>query len=286
MSRDTVTYCFSVLLIIITITAASAAIVNTIPTEVAFAQESIVTVQTDDSHYDEGDTIVISGVVNTIISDTPITLQVYFKNNIVEIAQITVAQDGSYSQTILAEGLQWNSQGEYLVKVLYGKGNTAETAFTYSLKSEVITTTDHFEVSAGSEGTFDVNYTIVGGTVRNMEIDDDNIALRVQIESTDEGTITLELPRKFIGAEKENGRDEIWIILIDNIPVSYSESGVQENSRTLGINFEEGDSDILIIGTYVVPEFGTVAMMAILLIGVTAIVLVVRNNKFQMMPRV
>ena len=35
----------------------------TIFTGTAFAQESPVSVQTDDNHYDEGDTIVISGKV-------------------------------------------------------------------------------------------------------------------------------------------------------------------------------------------------------------------------------
>lgn len=283
VNSNAMMYCFSVLLIII-ITATTA--VTIIPTATVFAQESIVSVKTDDSHYDEGDTIVISGVVTTIISNTPVTLQVYFEDNIQDIAQITVAQDGSYSHTILAEGARWNNQGEYSVTVAYGKGNTAETVFTYSPKSEIITTSNHFEVSAGNQGTFDVDYTIVGGTVDNMEIEYSSLALKVEIIATDEGTITLDLPREFIGAEKENGRDEIWIILIDNIPVSYSESGLQEDSRVITISFEEGDSDILVIGTYVVPEFGTVAMMIILIIGVTATVLVFKgNNKFQIITK-
>ncbi len=285
VNSNAMMYCFSVLLIII-ITAAAAA-VAVIPTPTVFAQESIVSVQTDDNHYDEGDTIVISGVVTTIISNTPVTLQVYFEGNIQDIAQITVAQDGSYSHTILAEGARWGNQGKYSVTVAYGKGNTAETVFTYSPKSEIITTSNHFEVSAGSHGTFDVDYTIVGGAVDNMEIEYSSLALKVEITATaDEGSITLDLPRDFIGAENENGRDEIWIVLIDNIPVSYSESGLQEDSRIITISFEEGDSDILIIGTYVVPEFGTVAMMVILVIGVTATVLVLNsNNKFQIITK-
>ena len=274
-------YRFSVLLIVIIIVTA----ITIIPAGVAFAQESIISVQTDDNHYDEGDTIVISGVVTTIISNTPVTLQVYFQNNIQDIAQITVAQDGSYSHTILAEGARWVNQGEYSVIAAYGKGQTAETVFNYTPKSEIVTTTNHFEVSAGSQGTFDVEYTIIGGSVRDMEIDDDNVALRVEIRADDEGSITLDLPRAFIGAEKENGRDEIWIVLIDNIPTSYSESGVQEESRTITINFEEGDSDILIIGTYVVPEFGAVTVMMVLLIGVTVTVLMVKSNRFQMITR-
>jgi len=76
-----------------------------ISTGSVFAQESLISVQTDDKNYDEGDTIVVSGQVTTVIGSTPITLQLFTEGNLVEIAQITVAQDGTYSHTVLAEGL-------------------------------------------------------------------------------------------------------------------------------------------------------------------------------------
>ena len=70
----------------------------------------------------------------------------------VEIAQIGVSKDGNYSYPILAQGSMWQSQGEYVVKVTYGEGNIAETTFLYTPDSEVLTTTDTFEVDAGSSG--------------------------------------------------------------------------------------------------------------------------------------
>jgi hypothetical protein len=63
-----------------------------ISTGTVFAQESLITVQTDDNHYDEGDTIVISGQVTTIVGSTPATLQLFSEGNLVDIAQITIAQ--------------------------------------------------------------------------------------------------------------------------------------------------------------------------------------------------
>ena len=90
----------------------------------------------------------------------------------------------------------------------------------------------------------------------------------MQIESTDEGAITLELPREFIGAEKQDGKDDTFIILIDGIEVDYEEtSKVGADSRIISINFEQGDSDIEIIGTYVIPEFGTIVMI-VLTVGI------------------
>jgi len=250
-----------------------------ISTATAFAQESIISqFQTDDKNYDEGDTVVISGIVNTIIGKTPIIIQIIYETTYVHLAQIEVAQDGSFSETVIAEGPLWKKAGEYIVRASY-QDQIVEVEFSYTPKSELIETTTNFEVDAGSYGTFDVEYTIKGGTVKDMIVDSDGFAIIVQIDSTDEGTITLDLPREYIGAEKQDGKDDTFIILIDGIEVAYQESVVHSKSRVITINFEEGDSDIEIIGTYVIPEFGTIAMM-ILIVGIMTVILASRN-KFQ-----
>jgi predicted secreted protein with PEFG-CTERM motif len=249
-----------------------------ISTGVAFAQESLISVQTDDNHYDEGDAIVLSGNVNIVIGDTPVILQLFNEGNLVDIAQITVAQDGSFTKTFLAEGTLWKKSGEYTIIASYQE-HQIETGFSYTPKSEVSETTEPYEVDAGSHGTFDVEYTIKGGTVQNMIVDSETFAVIVQIDAMDEGTITLDLPREFIGAEKQDGKDDTFIILIDGIEVAYQESVVLADSRVITIEFEQGDSDIEIIGTYVVPEFGAIVMM-VLVVGIMMTILVARN-KFQ-----
>jgi len=250
-----------------------------ISTGTVFAQEFLISVQTDDSNYVEGDIVVVSGNVSIIIGSTPITFQLFLGDSLVDIAQITVAQDGSYSHTVIAEGPLWKKTGDYLIRVSYGEGNIAETEFSYTPKSASIETTTIFEINAGNQGTFDVEYTIKGGTIKDMIVDPSTFAIIVQIESTDQGTISLDLPREFIGAEKQDGKDDTFIILIDGIEVAYQESVVHSDSRVITINFEEGDSDIEIIGTYVVPEFGTIVIM-ILIAGIMTVILASRN-KFQ-----
>ena len=254
-----------------------------ISTGTVFAQESLISVQTDDKRYDEGDTVVISGHVTTIVGSTPATLQLFSDGNLVEIAQITIAQDGSYSHTVIAEGPLWKTQGDYTVRVSYGEGNIAESEFGYSPKSAVIEKTTNFEVDAGNHGTFDVKYTIKGAVIKDIIVNSDIFGLTVLIESTDEGTVTLELPREFIGAEKQDGKDETFIILIDGIEVEYEEDATHSESRTITIDFEHGDSRIEIIGTYVVPEFGTITVM-ILIVGITSMVILTRN-RFQIASR-
>ncbi len=247
-----------------------------ISTGTVFAQESLISIQTDDNNYEEGDTIVISGNVNTVIGETPVLIQIINEGAIIEIAQITVAQDGTFTKTIIAEGGVWKKGGEYTIRAFYQE-YISESMFTFTPKSEAVETTTNFEVDAGSKGTFDVEYTIRGGTVKNMAVDSEIFALIVQIDAIDEGTITLDLPREFIGAEKQDGKDDTFIILIDGIEVSYQESVVGSDSRVITINFEQGDSDIEIIGTYVVPEFSTIAVM-ILIIGIMATIAMTRNK--------
>ena len=253
-----------------------------IPVGTNFAFGSLISVQTDTTTYDEGDTIVISGQIETIIGETPVTLQLFKDGNMVEIAQIIVSKDGNYSYTILAEGSMWQSQGEYVVKVTYGEGNVSETTFLYIPNSEVLTTTNSFEVDAGSSGTFDLDYIIRGGTISDISIDESIFGLVVQINASDEGKIVLDLPRKYIDAEKQNGKDEVFIILMEKqngnvVETVYEEETTHSEIRTLTIDFEEGDSKIQIIGTYVIPEFGTIVMI-ILTIGIMASVLLTRNR--------
>jgi predicted secreted protein with PEFG-CTERM motif len=245
----------------------------------AFAEGSLISVQTNDNNYTEGDTILISGKIITVIGDTQVTMQLFQGGNLIEIAQIKVSQDGNYSHTIIAQGPLWKNQGSYMVKVTYGEGNVAEALFQYTPESEIIEISKDFPVDAGDSGIFDVKYTITGGTVESIRIEPENLGLLVKINSSDNGKINLELPRESIDAEKQNGKDEKFIILINDAQTTYEEIQSDSTIRTIVINFEKGDSEIQIIGTYVIPEFGTIVMI-ILTIGILASILVTKN-KFQ-----
>ena len=61
----------------------------------AFAENSLISVQTNNSTYDEGDYILISGNTSTLIGNTPVTLQLFKDGNLLGVAQIQVAGDGN-----------------------------------------------------------------------------------------------------------------------------------------------------------------------------------------------
>ena len=245
-----------------------------ITTMTAFAQSQLIFVETSQNSYEEGETIVVSGNVTSIIAETPVTLQIFYEGNLVDIAQVQVAQDGNYAHTFIAKGPLWQKDGNYIVRAFYGT-STIETSFEFYSKQTLIETTDIFEVDAGSYGTFDVDYTIRGATVKDMIVDSEIFALIVILETDDDGAITLELPRESIDAKKGE-LDDTFIILIDGVEVPYKEITTNSESRTITIEFEEGDSDIEIIGTFVVPEFGSIVMI-ILVIGIISTILVSRK---------
>jgi len=242
-----------------------------------YADGSLISVKTDTQNYDQGDTILISGQVSTIIGETQVSLQIFHDGNLIDIAQIKVAKDGNYSHTVFAQGPLWKNVGEYTVKVVYGSSNIAETYFNFTPTMELPENTSNFEVNSGDSGTFDIPYTIIGGTVESIVIDPSIFGLRINLNAINDGKLILDLPREFIDAEKQNGNDEIFIVLIDNVQTTYDEKLSHSEFRPITINFEDGDSEIQIIGTYVIPEFGTMVMI-ILTIGIVTSILLTRNR--------
>jgi len=237
----------------------------------AYAQSQLIFVQTSQNAYEEGETIVVSGNVTSIIAGEQVSLTIFHGTTLVDIAQVEVAQDGKYTSTFKAVGPLWTKDGTYIIRALYSK-ITIETSFEFYSKQALTETTDIFEVDAGSYGTFDVDYTVRGATVKGMIVDSQIFALIVILETDDDGAITLELPRESIDATKTDDQDDTFIILIDGVEVPYREISTNANSRTITIEFEEGDSDIEIIGTFVIPEFGSIVMI-ILVIGIVSTIL-------------
>ncbi|MEX2059633.1 MAG: hypothetical protein WD966_01040, partial [Nitrosopumilaceae archaeon] len=152
-----------------------------------------ISVFTDKSSYTAEDTIVISGAVKAIMKGTPLSYQIFDPTkNQVQIGQIDVAQDGKYTTTVQRTVL-WKQNGTYTVKVQYGPPNVVAEA-NFEFRSTGSQTTNIFEVNAGMAGTFDVGYTIRGGTVNDMILDYEGLALVISIDAASDGTITANIP--------------------------------------------------------------------------------------------
>ena len=71
----------------------------------AEAADQISLSTSSDIYYSE-DYVVIFGSVNTIFENMPITIQIYHDSNLVDVAQVVVAQDGTFVVIINNQEMQ------------------------------------------------------------------------------------------------------------------------------------------------------------------------------------
>lgn len=128
------------------------------------------------------------------------------------------------------------------------------------------------------EGTeLELNYVVLGGTVSNIKVDTEAQAVIATIKSTSKGALGILLPREVI--DSKVGEDDVpFVILVDDIKTNYEEKS-DAQSRLVSVIFPAGTDKIEIIGTYVVPEFDTIAML-VLMTSIIPIVLVSKFRKF------
>ena len=125
-----------------------------------------------------------------------------------------------------------------------------------------------------------ISYEISNAKLLNIIPDLDAVSLLIYIETTDEGSITLTIPRSVLDASINGGDDEFFV-LVDGEEVDFEEIKTSED-RTLTIDFLAGTEQIEIIGTFVIPEFGTIAAM-ILAVAIISIVAISAKSRLNML---
>jgi predicted secreted protein with PEFG-CTERM motif len=134
----------------------------------------------------------------------------------------------------------------------------------------------------GDTSKITLEHEIVGGKVTNVFADSESKSLIIGLETTSAGKITATLPRDVIDAKTGNTDDEFFI-LIDGEEVNFEETKTS-TQRTVVINIPSGAEEIEIIGTFVIPEFGTITAM-ILAVAIISIIAVSAKSKLSIMPR-
>jgi len=242
-----------------------------------------ISLSTSSDIYYSGDYVVIFGNVNTIFENMPITIQIYYESNLVDVAQVPVAQDGTFVKSFNAAGQQWKEEGTYTIRVQYTPTQIGETTFEFF--SQVIEKSSSvFPVQIPNSGTFDVGYTIRGGEVTGIDMNVDRYSLLVETTVNTNGNLILKLPRESFDAQSD-GKDNTFIILIskennnpeDFVQVEYEEIATSSDYRTIRIPLEDGDKWIEVIGTYVIPEFGSIVII-ILVVAVSSAIIISKSR--------
>ena len=248
------------------------------------AVEDPISVSTSRDIYYEDDIIIVFGKVTSILNELPVTIQLYHEDSLIAVDQVEIALDGTFATDFRAKGNFWKEDGTYIVRAFYTPEKIAEKTFQFFKKLSG-GTSSLFPVDIPNSGSFELGYSIIGGEVRDIILNQDNYSILTEINADSNGNLVLKLPRENIESKTNDGMDEIFIILIsktgldseDFVEVQFEEIETGPDFRTVRIQFEEDDRWIKVIGTYVIPEFGTIVTM-ILLIAVTTTIVMYKSK--------
>ena len=272
----------------------------------AFAENGLIIVSTDKSIYSDGETITIFGEIKNMVPGDQLSILIQSPNgNLVALDQLTVGMDNQFSTEIKVGGKLMKTEGTYSIKVQY-REQSAITSFEFggdesipanNLIEETVEETveeiiveDHVVIDSIvtattvtiQDSTDLISYEITNAKLINAIPDLDAVSLLLYIQATDDGSITLTIPRTILDASINDGDDEFFV-LVDGEEVDFEEI-TTSTDRTLTIEFSAGAEQIEIIGTFVIPEFGTIAAM-ILAVAIISIVAISAKSKLSLLSR-
>ena len=238
-----------------------------------------VSVWTDKTDYDHNDMIMVTGQV-AHLSGFPITVTVVSPlNSIVTIAQLTVAEDGSFETTLNTAGAMWKYDGTYIIKVNYGsaeKSNKVKVELsggvTFEPDYSTPITDKQCSVNEISASGQCIPYSISGGMVTSATLNTNENSIVININAEDDGILTI-TPSKTV-------QDGIFMVLVDG--EEWDDVEIVANKVT--VMFPAGTEKIEIIGTFVIPEFGTIAAM-ILAVAIISIIAISAKSRLSIIPR-
>jgi len=275
-------------------------------TPTAFGQNESIILNIDKTSYLEGETISISGAIKNMIASNQISLIIQSPNgNLVALDQMTVGSDKQFSTEIKLGGKLMKQEGTYTIKVQYGE-QSITTSFEFggvtdipenALEETIVEDTVEDTVIEDlaivdsivtattltiQDSTDLILYEITNGKITNVIPDLDAVSLLIDIEAIDDGSITLTIPRSVLDATINDNDDEFFV-LVDGEEVDFEEI-TTSTDRTLTIEFLAGSEQIEIIGTFVIPEFGTIAAM-ILAVAIISIIAISAKSRLSIPSR-
>jgi predicted secreted protein with PEFG-CTERM motif len=182
--------------------------------------------------------------------------------------------------TINTAGAMWKYDGTYTIKVNYGtpeKSNSVKVELTggvaytpnYSTPTVQPKQCSTSEISASGQC---ISYSISGGMVTSATLNTDDNSIVININAEEDGTLTVN-PTKTV-------QDGIFMVLVDG--EEWDDVEIVNNKVT--VMFLAGTEQIEIIGTFVIPEFGTIAAM-ILAVAIISIIAVSAKSRLSIIPR-
>ncbi len=271
----------------------SAIMLSSVGTVSSYAQVSApattapITLTPDKESYATGERVTINGTVSSI-QQGALAMQVMAPNgNRVFFAQTNV-ENNQFTIEFTAGGPLWTNPGTYTVEATYGPTGLLKATTTIEYGGGAPTPEPEPEpvpvIDAMLTGLV---VDIVGGEIVSIAPGSSGSpSIDITINATDDGMLTIDIPRSILDSRTEGaeGDDVPFTVLIDGVIVDVSETN-DPMTRTLVIEFFAGDGQLIeIIGSFIVPEFGTVAML-VLAVAIISIVAVSARSRLSILPR-
>ena len=259
-----------------------------------FAQENqSLTITTEKESYAAGEPILIAGFAESKLSDFKVTVRVFNPiNNLITIDELEVNNDGSFSGQIATSiGGLWERDGTYTIIANYYSSEEIIIQFEYGgmisagigeskdvvPESEVIENEDNLQ--SVSLEDYELDYQLTGAKIIRITPDFEMKSLIIEIETYSDGDLRITLPKDVIDTDEEG-----FFVLVDGVESVHEATSNMENWSFV-IPFSHGSEEIEVIGTYVIPEFGTVAIM-ILIAAIGTIIIISSKNKQIFYPKI
>jgi len=247
-----------------------------------------ISIETDSDAYDHSSIITVTGQIANIDPNyLAVALKVLSPNgNIAGVAQPEVNSDGSFMGTFNTSGYSWKNNGTYQITATYqkidatisveikdtvGTGMVAETATAESATAST-ETTSAYEFPEG-QIAYDITCSNTSPSFRGNS---DDSTLDVYIDATGDGELTIALDEEII----KPFDDGSFFVLVNNEEI---QDFVQEGNKLI-IPCNVGDEKISIVGSWAIPEFGTIAVM-ILVVAIVSIIIVSAKTKLSLVPK-
>ena len=120
-----------------------------------------------------------------------------------------------------------------------------------------------------------LDWAISSGDVTGMHVDEEAASLVIDIESTDDAELFVGLNADYIGSD-----DGTFFIIVDGEEwQDYEQAGMD-----LYIDIPAGTELVEIVGSYAVPEFGTIAMI-VLAVAIVSIIAITAKTRTALIPK-
>ena len=247
----------------------------------AFAGTVPLDIEVNGDTFDHASTIIVDGQIGDMRVGTPVTLIVTGQTGVVTIEQITPSSDGSFSFSINTASPLMKYDGEYKIKATYGDAGINDVVFV-TLEGGAVreaSSPSHHEDAheEAADFTNELNYDISGASIVSItSTNDDSLLVSIHM-AEDDGELTITLSEDIITPFN----DGTFFVLVNG----EESDDAEQNGTEVTIPFDSTTTEIEIVGTHVVPEFGTIAMI-VLAVAIVSIIAVSAKSRLSIMPRI